>query len=489
MLASLLRPPRLRNAFRSFATASGSVLNSADSVSTSGPVGLLDDLSYRGYVQDVTDPRVLHEALETKPQVVYVGIDPTARSLHVGHLLPLMCLLHFHVRGHHIIPLIGGATGLIGDPSGRTTERELAETETTKSNTNILVKSVESFFKRALLYADDRIVLARDRMMDIRAKNNIAWHQPMSMMDFLRTVGIHSRINTMLNKESVRTRLHSNAGMSFTEFTYQLLQAYDFYHLHKHFGCSVQIGGSDQWGNILAGISLIDRIAAASADPASPTKNANAPRAFGLTTPLLTTSTGVKFGKTAGNAVWLDPTLTSVFNFYQYFVRTADAEVESYLKLFTLLSWTEINETMESHKLQPEQRIAQRRLASELTELVHTKSGRVNAETMTKIMFETELRDVTAADVLKAFDGDRSVHMVDKEELMTVPVVKLAVKYGLASSASAARVLVLSRGLYFNNKPVPEVQFTLRQMHLLNDELVILKAGKDKLAVLVVKES
>ncbi|KAJ7251465.1 hypothetical protein B0H12DRAFT_1018532 [Mycena haematopus] len=489
MLASLLRPSRLRHASRFFATASGSAGHTADSPSASGPVGLLDDLSYRGYVQDVTDPRFLHDALESKPQVVYVGIDPTAPSLHVGHLLPLMCLLHFHVRGHHIIPLIGGATGLIGDPSGRTTERELAETETTKGNTNALVKSVERFFKRALLYADDRIVLAPDRMIDIRPKNNIAWHLPMSMMDFLRTVGVHSRINTMLNKESVRTRLQSNAGMSFTEFTYQLLQAYDFYYLHKHFKCSVQIGGSDQWGNILAGISLIDRIDGSANAAAAPTAKANLPpRAYGLTTPLLTTATGVKFGKTAGNAVWLDPNLTSVFNLYQYFVRTSDAEVESYLKLFTLLSWTEINETMESHKLQPDQRIAQRRLASELTELIHLKSGRLNAETMTKIMFESELTDVTAADVLKAFAGDRSVHMVDREELVTVPVVKLAVKYGLASSASAARVLVLSRGLYYNNKPVPEVQFTLRQMHLLNDELVILKAGKDKVAVLVAKK-
>ncbi|KAF8210312.1 hypothetical protein K438DRAFT_1959597 [Mycena galopus ATCC 62051] len=409
-----------------------------------------------------------------------------------------MCLLHFHVRGHHVIPLIGGATGLIGDPSGRTTERELAETDTTKSNATALVKSVERFFKRALQYADDRIVLAPDRMIEIRPKNNLAWHQPMSMMDFLRTVGVHSRINTMLNKESVRTRLQSNAGMSFTEFTYQLLQAYDFYHLHKHFKCSVQIGGSDQWGNILAGISLIDRIdppAAAASDASTKPKGNPPPRAYGLTTPLLTTATGVKFGKTAGNAVWLDPTLTSVFNFYQYFVRTSDAEVESYLKLLTLLSWTEISETMESHRLQPDQRIAQRRLApssrsssTKVCPFPATQSGRLNAETMTKIMFESELIDVTAADVLKAFAGDRSVHMVDPEELATLPVIKLAVKYGLASSTSAARVLVLSRGLYYNNKPVPEVQFTLRPHHLLNNELVILKAGKDKIAVLVAKK-
>ncbi|KAJ7703157.1 hypothetical protein B0H17DRAFT_922485 [Mycena rosella] len=447
----------------------------------SSPVGLLDDLTHRGYIQDVTTPQFLHAALESSPQTVYAGIDPTARALHVGHLLPLMCLLHFHIRGHNIIPLIGGATGLIGDPSGRSTERELAETETTRQNTVALVESVDHFFRRAFIYADERIVLDKSRSQDVRVCNNIDWQQGMSMMDFLRKVGVHSRVNTMLNKESVRTRLESKQGISFTEFSYQLLQAYDFYHLHEQFGCSVQIGGSDQWGNILGGISLINRINAR--NPDAP------PAAFGLTTPLLTSATGVKFGKSAGNAVWLDPTLTSVFNFYQYFVKTPDAEVESYLKLLTLLSWSEISETMEAHLLQPNQRIAQRRLASELTELIHLKSGRAAAEMKTKVLFETELADLSAKDIVAAFEGDPCLHVVDPEELATVSVVKLAVKYGLAPSSSAARLLILARGLYYNNRPVPEVQFTLRQMHLIDDELVILKAGKDKLIVLVAKSS
>ncbi|KAJ7497332.1 tyrosine-tRNA ligase [Mycena latifolia] len=447
----------------------------------SAPVGLIDDLTYRGYIQDITTPQFLHAALESGQQTVYAGIDPTARALHVGHLLPLMCLLHFHVRGHHIIPLIGGATGLIGDPSGRSTERDPAETETTAQNTAALVESVTQFFKRASLYADERIVLDKDKIQEIHVQNNIEWHQNVSMMDFLRNVGVYSRVNTMLNRESVRTRLESQHGISFTEFTYQLLQAYDFYHLHQRFGCSIQVGGSDQWGNILGGISLINRINAR--NPDAP------PAAFGLTTPLLTSSTGVKFGKSAGNAVWLDPELTSVFNFYQYFVKTPDTEVESYLKLMTLLSWTEISDIMSAHKLQPHQRIAQRRLASELTELVHFKSGRASAEMITKLMFQTDLYDIKATDIVDAFDGDRCVHMVDPEELFNVSVVKLAVKYGLAPSTTAARVLVLSRGLYYNNRPVPELQFTLRQMHLIDGRLAILKAGKDKLAVLVAKSS
>ncbi|KAJ7287495.1 hypothetical protein C8J57DRAFT_1048705 [Mycena rebaudengoi] len=442
---------------------------------STGPVGLLDDLSHRGFVQDVTTPQHLHEALENGQQTVYAGIDPSAAALHVGHLLPLMGLLHFHVRGHTIIPLIGGATGLIGDPSGRATEREPAETETTERNTAALARAVELFFKRAVDYADDRLVLPKAAALAVQAKNNIDWHRDMTMMDFLRNVGVHSRVNTMLNKESVKTRLDSKAGISFTEFTYQLLQAYDFHYLHKHFGCSIQLGGSDQWGNILAGISLINRMG-----NRSPTA---VPTAFGLTTPLLTSSAGVKFGKTAGNAVWLDPQLTSIFNFYQYFVKAADHEVESLLKLFTLMSWSEIHETMESHRAHPHKRIAQKRLAAEVTELIHTKSGLATAETVTKIMYGVDLAHVKAADIADAFRGDPCLHTIDRDELTTTPVMRLAVKYGLLVPA-ACRMLILSRGLYYNNNPVLEPQFTLRAYHLVDNQVAILRAGKDKIAVL-----
>ncbi|CAK5265749.1 unnamed protein product [Mycena citricolor] len=227
-----------------------------------------------------------------------------------------MCLFHFHLHGHHIIPLIGGATALVGDPSGRATEREPAEEEKTRSSAESLTAAVSHFFARALEYAQSRIVLKPNRFIEIRPKNNAKWHREMTMMDFLRDVGVHARVNTMLNKES-RHRSHS---------------AY-----HRAECAAKQI-------------------------PKGPPP----PIAFGLTTPLLTTAAGVKFGKSAGNAVWLDPELTSIFNFYQYFVRTADTEVEKYLKLLTLMSWQDINDTMEAHKLQPEQRIAQRRLASEL---------------------------------------------------------------------------------------------------------------------------
>ncbi|KAF7315629.1 Tyrosine--tRNA ligase [Mycena indigotica] len=403
--------------------------------------GLLDELRARGLINDVTAPDYLQASLERNSQTVYAGIDPTAPALHVGHLLPLVCLLQFHIHGHNIIPLIGGATGLIGDPSGRTIERETAEEETTLRNTNSLIRHVETFFQRALLYAADRVDL------------------PSNL---------------------VRTRLESKQGISFTEFTYQLLQAYDFYHLHKHFGCSIQLGGSDQWGNILGGISLIGKINATNPD--------DPPSAFGLTTPLLTTSTGAKFGKSAGNAVWMDPQLTSVFNFYQYFVKATDAEVEGYMKLLTLMSLDDIHKTMEAHQASPEQRIAQKVLAGELTELVHSKSGRSNAETMTKIMFETDLHDLKAAKVIDAFKDNGNVHYVSFGDLQNTPIVKLASKYGLASSTSAARALVLARGLYSNNVPVGETSRTLTNSDLIDDQVVVLKAGKDRTVILALEK-
>lgn len=272
-------------------------------------LSLLRELTNRGFVQDVTRSDALAHALASASLTVYAGIDPTARSLHIGHLLPLLCLFHFRSQGHTIIPLVGGATGRIGDPSGRNTERQLADIQHIQDNVSSLSESICHFFTRASSYALRRhpnIHLSASSPPNILS--NLEWHQRFTMLDFLRTVGVHARISAMINKESVKARLNSQQGISFTEFTYQLLQAYDFYHLHKHHGCSIQIGGSDQWGNIVAGLELIAKTTAPGEE---------APNVFGITTPLLTTSTGEKFGKSAGNAVWLNPGLTSIFDFYQ----------------------------------------------------------------------------------------------------------------------------------------------------------------------------
>ncbi|THV02327.1 hypothetical protein K435DRAFT_653336, partial [Dendrothele bispora CBS 962.96] len=418
----------------------------------------------------------LEDELSSSPQVIYAGIDPTASSLHIGHLVPLMSLLHFQLHGHTIISLMGGATGLVGDPSGRKTEREPADVQQVEGNVNSISAAVQKFFSRALPYAQSR--MTTEIAPEIKPpvlQSNITWHKDFGMLEFLRTVGIHARVNTMISRDSVRTRLDSSAGLSFTEFTYQLLQAYDFFHLNHHFGCTVQVGGSDQWGNIIAGLELINRSASLDA------------KAFGITTPLLTTASGEKFGKSAGNAVWLDANLTSIFDFYQYFLKVEDSDVENYLKLFTLLPIPRIQEVMQGH--QAKKRIAQRTLAAEVTELVHEASGAAQAEKTTKAVFrQPDAKDKTldAQSIISAFAGDPRLKWCDRQELISTPVIKLASKYGLVSSTSAARQLVQSRGLYLNDKVVPEIHFIAKTDDLLQDRVAMIRAGKDKLLVLAV---
>ncbi|KAF7782578.1 hypothetical protein Agabi119p4_1954 [Agaricus bisporus var. burnettii] len=445
-------------------------------------VPLLDDLAYRGFIQDVTRPDALAHALQSKPVTVYSGVDPTASSLHIGHLIPFMTLLHFQIRGHRIIPLIGGATGRVGDPSGRLTERQEADIQQLDDNVALLTQSVESFFRHAFEYVKRRLEKDGSPPPSFQSPtvlSNLKWHEKFSMLDFLRDVGKQVRVNTMLNRESVRARLESQHGLSFTEFTYQLLQAYDFYHLHKHYGCNVQVGGSDQWGNIVAGLELIGRHETPSNTSASESS------AYGLTTPLLTTSSGEKFGKSAGNAVWLNPNLTSVFDFYQYFIKVTDDDVEKYLKLFTFLPRSTIDQIVEAHRLAPEKRTAQRRLAAEVTELVHKREGMVRAETLTKMLFDSDYHGLQAEHIKSALGGDPRLVLLDFQELQGTPVAKLAAKYGLVSSNSAAKTLVASRGLYLNNQIVPEVQHMVPSSSLIDDRIAILRAGKGKLLVLV----
>ncbi|PFH51508.1 hypothetical protein AMATHDRAFT_2965 [Amanita thiersii Skay4041] len=472
---------------------------------------LLSDLTERGFIQDVTRPQALHQALRGSPRSVYAGIDPTAQSLHIGHLLPLIGLLHFQIHGHTIIPLIGGATGRIGDPSGRNTERKLADLVQVEDNVAGLTQSIRRFFTRASHYTTRRLASTTLTSEPV-ILSNLEWHQHLTMLDFLRTVGVHARINTMVNRESVKARLASQHGISFTEFTYQLLQAYDFYHLYRHHNCSIQIGGSDQWGNILAGLELISRLEGPTTNntitttiPADYPEQAEYHHidAYGITTPLLTTASGEKFGKSAGNAVWLDPSMTSVFDFYQYFIKVADADVERYLKMFTLIPLQEITELVHIHNTQPEKRIAQRRLAAEVTDMVHTPEGLNHAETLTKLLFDSDYSSLQASKVIHALQNDPRLVLVSEADMLQTPLPKLAAKHGLVSSnckltvhgplrslelitlfLAAARTLVQARGFYLNNTPVPDAHFTLTRHHLIDNRIAILRAGKDRLLIL-----
>ncbi|OCH92292.1 tyrosyl-tRNA synthetase [Obba rivulosa] len=440
---------------------------------------LLGELRSRGLITEVTRPDVLTAELDRERVGVYAGVDPTAKSLHVGHLLPLLCLLHFQLYGHRIIPLIGGATGLIGDPSGRNTERPLSSEDDVRSNVEELSKGVKRFFERALSYAQKRLGDAAADITDPDVRNNLNWFKDLGFLEFLRTVGIHSRVNAMLARDSVRTRLESQSGISFTEFTYQLMQAYDFYMLHKHADCSIQIGGSDQWGNIIAGLDLINRM--------NPSAGESTEKGFGIVTPLLTTATGEKFGKSAGNAVSLDERITNVFDFYQFFLRTSDADVARYLKMFTLLPVAEIDAVNEAHRERPEARSAQHLLAEEVTILVHGDVGLQRARTATRVLFENDLTTTEPAQMIEALRGLPLFHICGEDELMTTEVTKLAVKYGLASSNGAARQLVNARGLYVNNLSISEFSRKLSKGDLIGGQLAILRAGRQRQIVLALE--
>ncbi|KAI0630279.1 hypothetical protein C8Q77DRAFT_1064433 [Trametes polyzona] len=452
--------------------------------------GLLEDLKSRGLVADITRPAQLEVEVQKQPQTVYVGVDPTAPSLHVGHLVPLLCLFHFQMRGHHIIPLIGGATGLVGDPSGRSTERPLSAPETIAHNVEQLTAGITRFFEGAMKYATKRVPQSITSIHPPNVQNNLTWLKDLNLLEFLRTVGFHSRVNTMLARErhvldTVQARLTSQQGISFTEFTYQLLQAYDFLTLHRKFGCTIQIGGSDQWGNIIAGIELISR---ANSAPGSQPDGTITEKGFGLTTPLLTTASGQKFGKSAGNAVSLNEADTSVYDFYQFFLRTSDADVGRYLKMFTLLSPDQIQDIMQAHTASPEARTAQQKLAEEVTELVHGAEGVERAQLATKLLYERDIATAKTADVLSALSGNPVLHVRDASEVLDVPLVKLAATFRLAASNSAARQLVSMKGLYLNNVPVADVHQKLSSTDLIDGRLAFLRAGSQKQAVVVLKQ-
>ncbi|KAI5451869.1 tyrosyl-tRNA synthetase [Naganishia albida] len=450
---------------------------------------VLRELEGRGFVAAVTSPKLAHQ-LE-KRTCIYSGVDPSARSLHVGNLLPLLTLLHMKQAGHHVLALIGGATGSIGDPSGRSTERNALDKEVVEENVRSITAQVQRFFHRGTEYAQARSggnrkedAVAEEGKLDV--VNNHTWTVGVSLLDFLRDVGKFAKVNTMLSRESVKNRLASEQGISFTEFSYQLLQAFDFRHLYERYGCRVQVGGSDQWGNIVSGIDLIKR--SPSVVPPVGTgeegKEGKEEPAFGLTIPLLTTSTGEKFGKSAGNAVWLDPQMTSVFDFYQYFLRTPDADVGKLLRLFTFLPLGKIEAILAEHETKPHLRAAQKLLASEITQLVHGRQGLEKAHTATAILYGTSFNDLEAESVLHALQGDDRLVLVDKSAVIGKPFARLASSYGLAKSNSEASRSIKGGGFYVNNNKLTDTSRTLQDSDLLDGRLVVLAIGKGERKIL-----
>ncbi|MDA7978120.1 MAG: tyrosine--tRNA ligase [Pirellulales bacterium] len=418
------------------------------------------ELSWRGLIHQTTDDANLQAWLMAQSRTVYAGFDPTADSLHVGHLLPLSMLRRFQRAGHKPIAIVGGATGMIGDPSGKSKERNLLTREQLIAN----VESIEVQMRGVLDFecGQTSAVLV----------NNFDWMQNFSYLDFLRDVGKNFPVNVMLAKDSVKGRLEkTDAGMSYTEFSYMLLQAYDFVHLSKHHGCELQIGGSDQWGNITAGIDLARRMLSV--------------QLYGLTCPLLTKSDGTKMGKTEAGAIWLSPERTSPYRFYQYWINVGDDDVSNCLRVFTDLNQDDVESLDKSRAEEPHKRESQRRLAEELTKLVHGDSGLQRAQRATQIFFGQEIDQLSDAELGEIFEDVPSKELPrDRLSGDGLGILDAFHESGLASSKGDARRAVQEKGTYLNNARVEDIGRNLTVDDLISETSLVLRRGKKKYAIL-----
>ena len=422
---------------------------------------LIEDLQWRGLLADCTDLDGLAKRLAEGPITVYCGFDPTGDSLHVGHLMGQLTLARFQRAGNHVIALAGGATGMVGDPSGRSSERNLLTREQLNHNIACIKSQLSSLLDFTAAANPARLV------------DNADWIAPFSFLDFLRDVGKHFSLNVMLAKDSVKSRMEGDGGISYTEFSYQLLQAYDFYHLRKTYGCELQIGGSDQWGNLTAGTDLIRK------------KLGHESNAWGWTFPLITKSDGTKFGKTASGAVWLDASRTSPYKLYQFFVNTEDAKVSEYLRKFTFLSRAEIEPLEAAHAANPGAREAHKALAREVTALVHGQAALDAALKASAILFGAEIGDTTE-EVFRDVVGEIPTKEITAIQLAApgLGLTDALVLAGLSQSKGQAKKDIEGGGVYINNVKCAEVVKTLTSADLLFGKHVLLRKGKRTYAVL-----
>ncbi len=418
---------------------------------------IFQELTWRGLVHQSTEEKI-GAILAEKPRTVYVGFDPTADSLHVGHFVPLMNLRRFQKAGHTPIALLGGATGMIGDPSGKSEERNLISEDAVRKNVDAIRVQMEKFLDFGSVKNGAKMV------------NNHDWIGKFSFLEFLRDVGKHFPVNVMLTKDSVKQRLQrTDSGLSYTEFSYMLLQSYDFVHLHRAFGCELQLGGSDQWGNITAGIDLARRLDSA--------------QLYGITCPLLTKSDGGKMGKTEAGTLWLDAARTSPYAFYQYWVNLDDADVEKVLCFFTEISQQEMRDLCDAHQKDPGKRSAQKRLAEELTRLVHGESGLAIAERATEIFFGGEINRLDDAQLASIFADVPSCTLKRSQLDEGLPLLDALCGTKLAASKGEARRTVQQGGVYVNNKPVGDIDAKLTPSDLASETILVLRSGKKRYAI------
>jgi len=420
---------------------------------------ILDTFKARYLFEDMTSPDLV-KALD-KPLTVYAGFDPTSDSLQAGNFVTIMALAHLQRAGHKVIALVGGATGLIGDPSGKSKERNLLGTEQVERNLVGIKENLSRFIDFDPASANPALLV-----------NNYDWFRNFTFIDLLRDVGRYFRMGVMLSKDSVKKRMESEDGMSFTEFCYQILQGYDFLHLYKTYGCTLQLGGSDQWGNITAGTELVRRMCGE--------------EVFGMTFPLVCDSTGKKFGKSEGNAIFLDARKTPYYDFYQFFLRTLDADVIRYLKIFTFLPLERIAELEQAVAAAPEKREAQQVLAKELTRTVHGEQGLAIAEKATDVLFGGSLDGLAAAELEAVFANVASATL-PVDQVIGKPAFEVIAAAGMAASKGEARRLVQQGGLNINNVRVTDLARLFSADDLIEGRLAVLRSGKKSFFLLKVQ--
>ncbi len=418
-------------------------------------MGLYEEFEWRNMIHGSTEG--VAELLAAGPVAAYIGFDPTADSLHVGSLLPLTTLARVQRCGHRAIALVGGGTGMIGDPSGKSEERRLLTEGEVARN----ARGIQTQLARYLDFGSDN---------PAEVVNNMDWLGQFRMVDFLREVGKHFTVNYMIAKDSVKRRLGSEQGISFTEFSYLVLQAYDFLELHQQHGVILQLGGSDQWGNITAGIDLIRARCGA--------------RAHGLVFPLVTMSSGTKFGKTEEGTIWLDPRRTSPYRFYQFWLNTPDADVIQYLKWFTFLTREEIEELEAPHREAPQERRAHKRLAEEVTRLVHGVEGLERAEQATRVFFGAEIDDLPAGEVLDVFADVPSAEIAKDRLAGGLPLVDVLVEAGVIRSKKEAKRSIEGGGIYVNNRRAEAADATLDVGQAIEGRVFVLRKGRKSYHVL-----
>jgi tyrosyl-tRNA synthetase len=410
-------------------------------------MNIIDELEWRGAINQQTDAEGLRKLTSEKSISLYCGVDPTGDSMHIGHLIPFMMLKRFQLAGHRPVILIGGATGTIGDPSGRTSERTLQTMDQVQNNVDALTAQMKKLF-------------LNEGETGLRMVNNYDWTHNVTILDFLRDYGKNFSVNTMLAKDIVASRL--DTGISFTEFSYQILQSMDFHHLFVNEDVQLQIGGADQWGNITSGLDLIRK------------KEGSEAKAFGLTIPLMLKADGTKFGKTAGGAIWLDPNKTTPFEFYQFWANQDDRDVIKYLKFFTFLTKEQIDSLEEKVKTEPHKREAQRILAEEMTKFVHSEEALVQAQKITAALFSGDIKALTADEIEQGFKDMPTFHASKEEK----NIVDWLVDLGIEPSKRQAREDITNGAISMNGEKVTDLEMTVNADNSFDGRFIIIRKGK-----------